>query len=144
VIVRGTLAMKPASASIVHRLAFVNVNEATYIGGGLEPVPADVGLWVRDGQLDLEGTPKTAWTRLAGSVSASATTMALEAAPAGWAVGDEISLVPTEPPSVNDPSWSGFDRSATTLSTKPTGGIRATRVTTPSTTTASPPSCSRT
>jgi len=109
VIVRGTLTMKPSAATVVHRLLFVNVNESTYVGGGLEPVPADVGLWVRDGVLDLEGTAKTAWTRVAGSVNASATSITLEAAPTGWRVGDEISIVPTEPPSVGDPSWSGFD-----------------------------------
>jgi hypothetical protein len=114
VLVYGLWTMKPASAAIVHRLQFVNVNESTYVGGGLEPVPADVGLWVRDGQLDLEGTAKTAWTRLAGSVNASTSSIALEAAPTGWNVGDEISIVPTEPPSVGDYSWSGFDLASIT------------------------------
>ena len=69
VVVRGTLSMKPSSLAIVHLLQFVNVNEAAFVGGGLEVVPGDVGLWVRDGQLDLEGTPKTAWTRLAGGIT---------------------------------------------------------------------------
>jgi hypothetical protein len=109
VIVRGTLTMKPSSLSIVHLIGFVNVNEATYVGGGLEPVPSDVGLWVRDGQLDLEGTPKTSWTRLAGGISAAASTITLESAPTSWSAGDEISIVPTEAPSVGDMSWSGFD-----------------------------------
>lgn len=109
VIVRGTLTMKPASSSVVHLVKFINVNEASYVGGGMEPVPADVGLWVRDGQLDLQGTPKTAWTRLAGGVNASASSITLESAPVGWAAGDEISIVPTEAPSVGDHSWSGFD-----------------------------------
>jgi hypothetical protein len=109
VIVRGLLAMKPASASIVHILTFLNVNESTYVGGGLEPVPADVGLWVRDGQLDLQGTTKTAWTRLAGSLASGTSTIALEAPPVGWNAGDDVSIVPTEAPSVGDPSWENFD-----------------------------------
>jgi hypothetical protein len=109
VIVRGTLAMKPASLATVHRIAFENVNEASFVGGGLEVVPGDVGLWVRDGQLDLQGTPKTAWTRLAGGIASGASTIALEAAPVNWSPGDDISIVPTEPPSVGDRSWDGFD-----------------------------------
>ncbi|APR81931.1 Fibronectin type III domain protein [Minicystis rosea] len=107
--VLGTLTMKPSSRSIVHLIKFVNVNEANYVGGGMEPVPADVGLWVRDGQLDLQGTPKTSWTRLAGGANASVSSITLEAAPTDWAAGDEISIVPTEAPSVGDNSWSGFD-----------------------------------
>jgi hypothetical protein len=109
IIVNGALTMKPNSRSIVHLIKFVNVNEANYVGGGMEPVPADVGLWVRDGQLDLEGTPKTSWTRLAGGINASTSSITLESAPTGWAAGDEISIVPTEAPSVGDYSWSGFD-----------------------------------
>ncbi|WP_224364523.1 DUF4082 domain-containing protein [Hyalangium versicolor] len=109
VVVRGTLTMKPSSRSIVHVVAFLNVNEATYVGGGMEVVPAEVGLWVRDGQLDLQGTPKTAWTRLAGGIGASASSLTLEASPVGWGAGDELSIVPTEAPSVGDPSWNGFD-----------------------------------
>jgi hypothetical protein len=109
VIVRGTLAMKPTAASIVHLLAFANVNESTFVGGGLEPVPADVGLWVRDGQLDLQGTTKTAWTRLAGGITSGTSSITLEAAPVGWNAGDDVSIVPTEPPSVGDPSWENFD-----------------------------------
>lgn len=114
VVVRGTLAMKPSSSSIVHVITFLNVNEASYVGGGLEVVAADVGLWVRDGQLDLQGTPKTAWTRLAGGITASTSSITLEAAPVGWNVGDELSIVPTEAPSVGDSSWSGFDLGAIT------------------------------
>ncbi len=112
IIVRGTLTMKPASASITHLIAFANIDESTYVGGGLEPVPGDVGLWVRDGQLDLEGTARTSWTRVAGSVSKLVSSITLEAAPTGWAAGDEISIVPTEPPSVGDFSWSNFDLSS--------------------------------
>ncbi|MCE9673996.1 G8 domain-containing protein [Myxococcus stipitatus] len=109
VVVRGTLSMKPSSHSVVHLIAFVNVNEAAFVGGGMEVVPTDVGLWVRDGRLDLQGTPKTAWTRLAGGIGAATSTLTLEAPPVGWNAGDEISIVPTEAPSVGDPSWSGFD-----------------------------------
>ena len=73
-------------------------------------MPGDVGLWVRDGQFDLQGTPKTAWTRLAGGISQRRrAAIMLEAAPVGWSAGDEISIVPTEAPSVGDRSWEDFD-----------------------------------
>ena len=101
--------MKPASLAIVHRILFEDVNESSFVGGGLEVVPGDVGLWVRDGQLDLQGTPKTAWTRLAGGISSGTSTITLEAAPVNWSAGDDISIVPTEPPSVGDRSWEDFD-----------------------------------
>jgi hypothetical protein len=45
VIVHGLLDARPASADVVHTLRFVGVDEAGFLGGGLEPVASDVGLW---------------------------------------------------------------------------------------------------
>lgn len=109
-IISGTLTMRPSSAATIHTLRFVGINEANYVGGGLVPLATDVGLWVVGaGKLDLAGSTKTAWTHAAGSIAQGANQVTLLAAPAGWQVGDEISIVPTEPPSVGAPSWNGFD-----------------------------------
>lgn len=62
VIVEGTLEMKPASGAVEHVLRFDGVDESAFVGGGLDPVDTDVGLWVvGDGQLIAEGEEKTAW-----------------------------------------------------------------------------------
>jgi hypothetical protein len=44
VIVDGTLRMRPSSPRIVHTLRFVGIDEAEFIGGGMEPIPSDVGV----------------------------------------------------------------------------------------------------
>jgi hypothetical protein len=110
VVVQGALAMKPADASIRHLLRFVGVDEAAFKGGGMQPVDTDTGLWVMgSGRLDLAGTPKTGWTRAAGGIDKGATAIPLEASPTGWRKGDEISVAPTESPSVGDAFSTGFD-----------------------------------
>lgn len=127
VIVYGKLVMKPSTPAIVHTLRFVGVNESNFAGGGNLPLASDVGLWVMcatdssgvdmamcapdspGGTLDIAGSPKTAWTHAAGSIAVGATQIALITAPAGWRVGDEISIAPTEAPAVGNASWNGFD-----------------------------------
>src|SRR3989344_4551469 len=106
----GELEMKPSSASINHTIRFVNVDELQYIGGGMQVLDTDVGLWTTgSGVLDIAGSAKTAWTRLQGSATAGNTSITLQTAPTGWRVGDEISIVPTENPSVGSASWDGFE-----------------------------------
>ena len=62
VLVLGELVMKPASGDIEHALIFQGVDNSAFVGGGMDPVPTDVGLWVMgDGRLDLEGEEKPAW-----------------------------------------------------------------------------------
>ncbi len=64
VVVYGVLRMRPASPTVIHRLRFTGVDESSFVGGGLEVLDTDVGLWVMGaGRLDLQGTPKRAWTR---------------------------------------------------------------------------------
>src|SRR5204862_453436 len=48
VVVSGQLVMRPSSARIVHRLIFINVDESKFVGGGMDVLPTDVGLWVMD------------------------------------------------------------------------------------------------
>lgn len=64
VVVRGTLVMHPADRTVEHTLRFVGIDEQAFVGGGMEPLETDVGLWVVDeGVLDLVGTERTPWDR---------------------------------------------------------------------------------
>jgi chitodextrinase len=110
IVVEGTLRMKPANADVQHLIRFVDVDETLFVGGGMSVLDTDVGLWVmKTGQLDIAGSEKKSWTRLASGVNAGATTIDLEEQPSGWRVGDEISVTPTQAPGVGNASWDGFD-----------------------------------
>ena len=105
VVVKGVLEMRPFSPRIVHQLQFVGIDETKYVGGGMDPLASDVGLWViGSGRLDLQGSPKKAWVRAAGSVPRGASSLVLSELPAGWQAGDEIVISPT---ALND--FIGFD-----------------------------------
>jgi hypothetical protein len=87
VVVLGTLVMRPSSADVEHVLRFVGIDEAAFVGGGMDPMASDVGLWVvGDGVLDLQGTPKVAWS--------------YEWQPE-WA-GDDVVAAPTQPGEYRD------------------------------------------
>lgn len=59
VVVHGTLKMRPGAI-----LAFVDVDESAFVGGGMDVLDTDVGLWVMGhGRLDVQGTPKQGWNR---------------------------------------------------------------------------------
>lgn len=108
VVVKGRLVMRPASASVDHLLVFQGVDEAGMVGGGMDVVKADVGLWVMEaGALDLAGTPRRAWTRVTGAVPAGATRLPLRDAPTGWRPGDELLVAPTLAPDQTD-SWKAY------------------------------------
>lgn len=82
--VQGVLRMRPANADVHHVLRFVGVDETRFEGGGMEPVPTDVGLWVTGaGQLDIAGTPKAGWNRTGTDP--------------GWRPGDDVRVAPTAP-----------------------------------------------
>jgi hypothetical protein len=103
VVVRGRLTMRPTSRSKTHRLVFLGVDESKFVGGGMEVLAQDVGLWVMGrGRLDIAGSSKRAWTRTVGGISAGATEITLDADPVGWRVGDLLALTPTVHPSVPD------------------------------------------
>lgn len=100
VVVRGTLRMRPASATIVHTIRFTNIDESRFVGGHTETTQdTDVGLWViENGILDAEGISKTAWLRAAGGLTSGSRTIQLESTPTGWRAGDELVITPTLPP----------------------------------------------
>jgi hypothetical protein len=80
----GRLEMRPANPSVVHTLRFKGVNESKFVGGGMDPLPTDVGLWVMGaGVLDLQGSPKTAWNRSGPDPT--------------WGALDEVLVTPTAP-----------------------------------------------
>lgn len=99
VVVAGTLQMRPANAGVVHTLRFVGVNEAGFVGGGMDPIASDVGLWVVGaGKLDLSGAAKTAWARATTAIAAGSNTVTFAAPPSGWQVGDTVAIAPTTAP----------------------------------------------
>jgi Bacterial Ig domain/G8 domain len=110
VIVNGKLVMRPENPEVIQTLRFTGITENNFSGGGMDPIASDVGLWVMGrGQLELIGSQKSGWLRLAGGIAAGATGGTLQSEPVGWAAGDEIVIAPTEPPTVGDASWDGFD-----------------------------------
>ncbi len=82
IIVRGTLVMKPANGNINHIIRFTGINEANFVGGGMDPIASDVGLWVvGGGRITLQGESKPAWSYTYQS---------------SWA-GDEVLAAPNTP-----------------------------------------------
>jgi hypothetical protein len=103
VVVRGTLEMRPSSASVVHTLRFAGIREASFVGGGEAPVDSDVGLWVVGaGRLDVAGTRKTPWAWAAGPVQAEARMLVTATPTSGWLPGDDLTVTPTAPPGSPD------------------------------------------
>ncbi len=97
IVVRGRLTMRP-HPSAVHRIAFLGVNEDAFVGGGMDVLESDVGLWVvGDGSIDLAGSPRRPWIRAAGDVPSGATEIEVAEDPDGWQAGDEIAITPTLP-----------------------------------------------
>ncbi|HWM21875.1 MAG TPA: G8 domain-containing protein [Ilumatobacteraceae bacterium] len=114
VVVAGQLTLRPSSAQILHQIEFIEVDESRFVGGhSAEPLATDVGLWVvAAGVLDAHGTPKTAWTNLSGAANKGDSTIDVDAA-AGWRVGDEVVITPTESTTV-DNHWEHHDRRTVT------------------------------
>jgi hypothetical protein len=122
IVVAGQLRLAPAGPGTVHHIEFVDVDESRFRGGHTDvPIEDDVGLWiVESGQLDVSGSPKTAWTRLADAANSGDADITVDDA-TGWQVGDELVVTPTEPVTV-DQHWLHHDRRRIT-------GIRRNRIT---------------
>lgn len=109
VVVEGMLRMLPSAAAIHHTLRFTGIDETRMVGGGMNVNTNDTGLWVMGaGQLDLAGTTKTSWTRVAGSIAPGTASLVVDKAQA-WLPGDTICLAPTEPPGVGKAYLTGFE-----------------------------------
>ena len=109
IINEGLLKMNPSSQSIKHTLRFTSVVENNFVGGGMDVLTTDVGLWVmNNGQLDLQGAQKTSWTRALDTLLGGTSKINLLSAPQGWAAGDQLITTPTAAP--NTPAFvSAFD-----------------------------------
>lgn len=82
VVVQGVLKMRPNDYEIIHTLRFEGVDESSFVGGGMEVLDTDVGLWVvGEGQLDIVGSPRAGWNRTGTDPT--------------WQQGDEILVAPT-------------------------------------------------
>ena len=80
-VVEGTLEMKP-EPGISHTLRFVGVDESAFVGGGMEVLESDRGLWVvGSGRLDLVGEEKKGWNRTGTDPT--------------WHGSDELVIAPT-------------------------------------------------
>ena len=100
IVVEGGLAMQPASPRTTHRIVFRGVNEGAFVGGGMEVLDSDVGLWVMErGKLRLRGSQRRAWTRASGAIPSGTQEITLVEDPVGWREGDELAITPTLPPS---------------------------------------------
>jgi hypothetical protein len=94
-VVQGRLEMRPRP-DVEHVLRFVDVDESRFVGGGLDPIDTDVGLWVMgDGVLDVRGTRKQAWNRTGTSPT--------------WDGGDELIAAPVEPGDVEPKPFAAGD-----------------------------------
>jgi len=82
-VVRGTLEMRP-NRGVTHTLRFVGIDESRFVGGGVDVLGSDVGLWVVDeGRLDIRGEPRAGWNRTGTDPT--------------WRSGDEILTAPFAP-----------------------------------------------
>lgn len=81
-VVRGTLEMKP-NKGVRHILRFVGIDETRFVGGGMNVLASDVGLWVMgSGRLDIRGDPRAGWNNTGRDAT--------------WKSSDEILTTPFE------------------------------------------------
>jgi hypothetical protein len=96
VVVEGKLRMVSPDPAKIHMLRFKNFDESKFVGGGMDPIPTDVGLWVMgNGVWEACGAPKIGWARCAAAVTAGAPSITLDRDPTGWRVSDELAIAPT-------------------------------------------------
>lgn len=95
-LVTGLLQINAPQPTIIHTIRFIKVNESGFVGGGMDPLDSDVGLWVMGaGKLDLQGYAKTSFTNTTGAITTGATSITVKDA-RGWQVNDEIMITPTQ------------------------------------------------
>ena len=98
----GSVSLNSSTDGSTWLIQFIVPSESQFVGGGDVPLDSDVGFWVTGaGHVDLEGAPKTSWTRLTGTANAGSAVISVQAA-TGWRVGDELAIAPTEPTTVPD------------------------------------------
>ncbi len=80
--------------SVIQTLQFINIDESKFVGGGIDVITADDGLWAMGlGLLDLVGSPKTSFVRAGGNIAAGRFYhFSLNSTPSGWQAGDDIAI----------------------------------------------------
>jgi hypothetical protein len=97
IVVNGILQAKPNDFSITHLIQFIGIDETKMVGGGMTPIPTDIGLWVMgSGVLDLKGIYKKPYINSVGAIAAGTTSVSLLDLPDGWMAGDAIVITPTK------------------------------------------------
>lgn len=90
----GRLIRKPNA--LHDSIIFRSIDESSYKGGGMDIIPTDRGLWVREGGVvDVSGAAKTEWLNLAGPAYAGERVIYLPYTPKGWRIGDHLAIAPT-------------------------------------------------
>ena len=110
VIVRGKLSLRPAKATVLHRLLITGADEAAFKGGHATPSNSDIGVWVvSNGVLDAIGAAKRGWLRASGDIGKGTKAITLSATPTGWRAGDEVVITPTRSPQVSTKHHDEYD-----------------------------------
>lgn len=96
-------------------IQFRNIDESRFVGGGMEVLDTDVGIWIMgSGRVEWRGKRLTPWSYLTGSLLKGATSATVTDA-TGWEPGNEIVIAPTDKPDNNvsissDPFGEKFER----------------------------------
>lgn len=94
IIVTGKLISKPVYPA-VHTIRFTGVDESKFVGGGESVLSSDIGLWVMgNGQLDIQGEEKTAWSFATTGLIIGQNFITVQEV-MNWRVGDEIVITTT-------------------------------------------------
>lgn len=97
IVVHGTLHTELEDVpGVTHRITFTGANESAFVGGGMDPLSTDVGLWVmHEGMIDWCGYRKSGWHRATASLAVGSKTIVLDEVPTNWQVGDELIVCPS-------------------------------------------------
>jgi hypothetical protein len=96
IVVTGKLEILNPNPNFIQTIRFTGINETKFVGGGMDVLATDVGLWVMgDGVLNIQGAYKTSFVNANSTLEKGVKTIALKTVPTGWAAGDEIAITPT-------------------------------------------------
>lgn len=80
------------SPDIIKRIIFDKVDMTRFVGGGMEPVDSDVGLWfMGPGVAEIYGYEKTEYTTAKGSIPAGAKSFPVNEMK-NWKIGDKVTI----------------------------------------------------
>jgi hypothetical protein len=96
IVVTGTLEAIIPNPLITQTIKFIGINETNFVGGGMDVLATDIGIWVMGaGKLNLEGAYRTPYVHADTSIASGTNSILLKETPVGWKVGDELTIAPT-------------------------------------------------